>query len=100
MRNGGARVSEICQVQTKDFFERDGEFCMSINRDGDRKSVKTDASVRVIPLHRRLVLLGLQEYIEDVKALGESYLFFYLTAGGNGMGSNAGLTRRGILSVC
>jgi integrase len=83
----GARVSEICQVQVKDFFERDGEFCMSINRDGDRKSVKTDASVRVIPLHRRLILLGLQEYIEDVKALGESYLFFYLTSGTNGMGN-------------
>ncbi|GAK84248.1 integrase [Vibrio ponticus] len=60
----GARVSEICQLKTKDVVEKDGIWCISINEDGDKR-VKTRASVRLVPLHKKLLSLGFLNYVNQ-----------------------------------
>lgn len=74
----GARVTEICQLEKKDFVEIDGVWCMSVNdvatKDepeevwGDfRKRLKTKDSVRDIPIHSKLIALGFRQFVESSK---------------------------------
>ena len=71
----GARLSEIAQLHLKDIREVDGICCFDINDEGDRKSVKTEASRRLIPMHPRLIQLGLLDYVAVKRRLGEQKLF-------------------------
>ena len=66
----GGRRREIAQLLLDDFFLEDGLHAMSINMDGDTKSIKTSAAKRLIPVHPVLIDLGLLDYLEDVKVLG------------------------------
>lgn len=60
----GARAGEVCQLHRSDIYESEGIVCININDDGDEKRVKTDASVRVVPVHSRLLELGLLDFIQ------------------------------------
>jgi len=74
----GARVTEICQLEKKDFETIDGVWCLSVNdvptKDepeeiwGDfKKRLKTKDSVRDIPIHSKLIELGLKKFVDSTK---------------------------------
>lgn len=67
----GARVSEIAQLALVDFDERDGVFCWTITDQGEGQSVKTEASVRTMPVHPHLLALGLRERVERLRREGQ-----------------------------
>ena len=49
----------------------DGIWAINFNADSEDKSVKTEAGNRVIPLHPKLLNLGLLDYINQIK--GQNY---------------------------
>lgn len=69
----GARITEICQLHVIDISKKDGFYTISIN-DEDLKTIKSDASRRIIPIHPVLIEIGFIEYIEDMKKFG-GFLF-------------------------
>ncbi len=71
----GARVNEISQLELSDIQNEDGIHFFDINDDGDRKSLKTPASKRRIPIHSKLLDLGFLEYVEGVKKQGHTRVF-------------------------
>jgi integrase len=72
----GARPGEIAQLNVNDLKQEHGHWIMHIMTDGrDGKSVKTRGSMRVLPLHSELILLGLIDYHAKMKAAGEIRLF-------------------------
>ncbi len=70
----GARRQEIAGLTTDDFFKL-GEY-WAIHLPG----TKTDNADRTIPLHSKLIELGLLDYVEDIKklALSNNRIFPYL----------------------
>ena len=54
----GARKNEICQLTGSDIVQEQGVWCFSINDEGEEKSLKTDAAKRMVPVHGRLIELG------------------------------------------
>ncbi|WQP07793.1 DUF6538 domain-containing protein [Sinorhizobium meliloti] len=76
MLYSGARPAEIAQLGIDDVRQEHGHWIMHITTEGDGdKSVKTDGSMRVVPVHPELVKLGLLEYHTDMKKRGEKRLF-------------------------
>ncbi|WP_444460221.1 DUF6538 domain-containing protein [Rhodobacter capsulatus] len=75
----GARNGEIGQLATSDVRELHGHWIFHITTEGEQteqgKSVKTEGSMRVLPIHPELIRLGfLQYHAERVKA-GDKQLF-------------------------
>ncbi|MBB3228783.1 integrase [Luteibacter sp. Sphag1AF] len=71
----GARVAEVGQVTLADFVEVDGIPCIRITDEAEGQSVKSDISVRTIPIHPALAKLGLLKRVESLRKAGESRLF-------------------------
>ncbi len=67
----GARLNEVCQLNVSDIQKMDGIWAINFNADSEDKSVKTEAGNRVIPLHPKLLNLGLLDYINQIK--GQNY---------------------------
>ena len=63
----GARAGEICQLRATDVQEHDGVPCFSITDEDEGKRVKTQASVRMVPVHSRLIELGLYEFVKKAE---------------------------------
>jgi hypothetical protein len=70
----GARVNEICQLNPfTDIGQGEGDawyFHITEDTEADkdvRKSTKTEAAKRIIPIHSKLVELGFLDYLEAVK---------------------------------
>ncbi|SHI42631.1 Site-specific recombinase XerD [Malonomonas rubra DSM 5091] len=82
----GLRIDEVCQLHKSDLLEVDGVLCLSVNDDGNKK-VKTDTSIRKVPVHSELVRLGLTQYVD--KQDGER-MFPALQNNGHGYGSAYG----------
>ena len=55
----GARLNEVCQLNGSDIQLTDGIWAINLNADCDDKSIKTEAGNRIIPLHPKLLDLGL-----------------------------------------
>ena len=79
----GCRLNEISQIYLDDIKRTQaGTWYLDINLDqpdksdsaGD-KSLKTANSIRVVPLHKRLIELGLLQYAETLRQRGEERLF-------------------------
>lgn len=70
----GARVEEIAQMRIDDIREAEGVLCFDINAKED-KQTKNATSIRLIPIHPILLQIGLQEYLEKLRKLGEKLLF-------------------------
>lgn len=84
----GARVAEVGQLTLADFVELDGIPCIRICEEAEGQSVKSDISVRTIPVHPKLIKLGLLRHVESLRKAGESRLFPSVkTDGVNGMGN-------------
>ena len=66
----GARINEICQMDKSDVKQVEGIWCFDImsseaNSGDDKKRVKRESSKRVIPIHHRLLELGLLDYVNS-----------------------------------
>lgn len=72
----GARPAEIAQLGIDDVREEHGHWIMHITTEGEGgKSVKTDGSMRVVPVHSELIRLGFLNYHAITKKAGHSRLF-------------------------
>lgn len=71
----GARLNEIAQAHLGDIREIDGVWCFDFNDEGDGKHLKTAASQRQVPVHSRLIELGLLDYVEQLRLSGTHKLF-------------------------
>lgn len=88
----GARPQEICQLRLDDFEATDGMLCFKIFEDDAATTLanhkagiasrtqKNAASARKIPVHAKLIELGLSNYIKSQRKKGE-YLLFPETEG-------------------
>ena len=72
----GCRINELAQLHLADIKQTaSGTWYLDINRNHPGTSVKTANSIRTVPLHKRLVELGLPLYAETLRDLGEARLF-------------------------
>ena len=71
----GARPAELAQLDLADVREEHGIWIMHVHGDGADKSVKTEGSARVVPVHSELIRLGLLNHHAAMKAKGETRLF-------------------------
>jgi integrase len=76
MLYSGARPAEIAQLGVEDVRQEHGHWIMHITTEGEGdKSVKTEGSMRVVPVHPELVKLGLLKYRAKIMESGEKRLF-------------------------
>ena len=59
----GCRMGEAAQLRRSDIREESGLWVFDINEDHPEKDVKTSNSVRLIPVHPRLIELGLLDFV-------------------------------------
>ncbi|RKF14070.1 hypothetical protein D6850_12935 [Roseovarius spongiae] len=74
----GMRLEEVCQLHVADFTTEEGYACVGVTDDiegGGDKSVKTENSYRIIPLHPKLLELGLNSFVERRRQAGAGVLF-------------------------
>ena len=71
----GARMEEICQLLIGDIKEKNGVWYFDINEFDERKSLKTDSSRRVVPIHRTLINLGIIDYVQSAGNETNAFLF-------------------------
>ncbi|WP_460478099.1 DUF6538 domain-containing protein [Bowmanella dokdonensis] len=66
-RYTGARLNEIAQLHKADVKQNDGVYYLNICR-GEGRSVKSDSSVRHVPIHKHLVELGFLDFVTESKS--------------------------------
>ncbi|MBB4606512.1 integrase [Xanthomonas arboricola] len=71
----GARASEVGQLLVADVFNEDNISCIRISDEGEHQKVKTEVSLRTVPIHPELLALGFWEWVESRKAAGHKRLF-------------------------
>ncbi|HDS1612456.1 tyrosine-type recombinase/integrase [Stenotrophomonas maltophilia] len=71
----GARASEVGQLMVSNISEESGVPCIHITDEGEHQRVKTDVSVRTVPVHPDLAALGFLEWVESMRAEGHTRLF-------------------------
>jgi integrase len=78
----GARQAELAQLLTSDIETVDGVLVISINDTGDdetpkcvAKKVKNSSSVRIVPVHDQMRLLGFPKYVDRMKREKSDRLF-------------------------
>lgn len=85
--HSGMRINEIAQLLLSDLTVIDGIDCFNVTDEPDpndeedkqeiarRKSVKTEAGKRVVPIHPKLIELGLLSYAHTLRHAGHTRLF-------------------------
>ena len=68
-------MNEICQLNVSDIEKMDGIWAINLNADSEDKSIKTEAGNRIIPLHPKLIDLGLLDYVKQMKNQNHRKLF-------------------------
>ncbi len=71
----GARLNEISQLHLKDIRQHEGIWCFDLNDDDEGKHLKAVASKRLVPVHPKLIDLGLLQFVQEMKAKGSERLF-------------------------
>ena len=71
----GARIGELCQLETADIETVDGVALIRITDQGEGQSVKTAAGRRVVPVHPELIRLGFLDYADAIRKAGATRLF-------------------------
>lgn len=66
----GARAGEIIQLQVDDIKEEGGILHFKITDDGEEQNVKTDSSIRTIPVHPMLKKLGFEKFVAAQRKRG------------------------------
>jgi len=84
----GARLGEICQLDTTDIRIIDGIDCIVVSLrslvGSTDKQLKTNASDRLIPVHPVLIECGLLHFAEAKRKAGEKRLFDDIETGSTG----------------
>jgi integrase len=84
----GARLEELCQLHLPDIRQEGGIWVIDINGK-DEKRMKTPAAERLVPIHSRLIELGLLERVSMLQSKGENRLFPELRQTRDGYGQAA-----------
>ncbi len=71
----GARLSEIAQLKTRDISLENNTISLR-NRDPEQR-LKTNASIRSVPIHSELLRLGFAAYISRQQADGRDWLLIH-----------------------
>ena len=77
----GTRLEEVAQPFVSEIIEEEGIWCLRIDNHrepaGDQKKtrVKNENSVRLIPLHHKVLSLGFLDYVRHLENCGETKLF-------------------------
>jgi integrase len=71
----GSRISELAQLQLSDIDTDSPIPQLSITDEGAGQQVKTDSSIRTLPIHSELIRLGFLEYVTDMRAAGHTQVF-------------------------
>ncbi len=85
----GARLNELACLELADFVEEKGIPCISIRyvprakpgtiehnkKKKAARSVKTASSIRLVPLHPDLYEIGIEAYMDDLRAIGATRFF-------------------------
>jgi len=72
----GCRMNELAQLLLTDFNEQGNiQYFIITPRGSSKKKVKNANSIRLIPIHPKLVELGLIDYVKNLKDRGETNLF-------------------------
>jgi len=64
----GARQNEILQLRREDIYQDRGTWVMSFHDRDDNNSLKTESSVRVVPIHSHLINTGLVDWVAAISA--------------------------------
>jgi integrase len=78
----GARVGELAQLEVRDVRLHDGVHVLAIHEEAEGSTLKTAASVRLVPIHSALVALGFLDYVAAMKKAREPKLWPTLHRGG------------------
>lgn len=76
----GMRLNEICQLDISDLRLEDGIWVFDVNDSGDKR-LKTSSSLRLVPVHQKLIDAGLGQYLAAMKEAGAERLFPDLSVG-------------------
>ncbi|MDD3610412.1 MAG: site-specific integrase [Halothiobacillaceae bacterium] len=79
----GARVEELAQLELADIRNAEGIDHIAIHDDGSR-SLKTESSRRLVPLHPKLIEAGFLRYVQRLRQDGQKRLFPMLQADSKG----------------
>lgn len=77
----GARINEVCQLNPQcDIRQEKGIWVFDITEASEsdervKKSVKNAPSRRLVPIHSKLIELGLLDYVQERKKAGDKLLF-------------------------
>lgn len=72
----GARLNELCQLLSDEVREIKGHWVFDITDENDvEQKLKTVDSKRIVPVHPKLVELGLMEYVVEQKKNEDKWLF-------------------------
>ncbi|NVN84012.1 MULTISPECIES: site-specific integrase [unclassified Vibrio] len=71
------RPNECCQLRNVDVQTIDGVLCFVLSNEHSSQSLKNKTAKRTIPVHKQLIALGFQQYLNLVKT--EEWLFPELT---------------------
>lgn len=79
----GARINEICQLNPSEDIRQDSTTGIwyfhftdeSETAEGVSKSIKTNSSRRIVPIHSTLIDLGFLDYVEKIKTAGHKIIF-------------------------
>lgn len=71
----GARVGELAQLRVADVETSKVRPMVSITDEGEGQSVKSQAGVRKVPIHRELIRLGFLQYVAAMTAKKERRLW-------------------------
>lgn len=80
----GMRQEEICQLRLDDVRQAEGIWVFDL-REGDGRQLKNGNAVRKVPIHHRLIGLGLLRYADRMREQSGKLLFPNLQPGGADM---------------
>ena len=82
----GARINELCQLHLSDFVVFGGIHCINIQDEQPGQKLKNNNARRLVPIHDKLMEVGLIRYVEQLRAQGGERLFPTLKLTKNGYG--------------
>lgn len=96
----GARVTEVAQLYIEDIRQIDGVWGLFFWKNARGQKMKTQSSIRFVPLAKPLLDAGFLDFVEDMRKVGHPRLFPHLPAGTrkdgtpNGLGYGRQLSRQ------